>query len=76
MLDDTGAGQALRTRLPRFVNEVADDPLLLMALGFAAEAVADLRAATPTDAAKRVVPDVAAELEVGKQSKKKKKKKK
>lgn len=41
LLDDTGAGQALRTRLPRFVNEVADDPLLLMALGFAAEAVAD-----------------------------------
>jgi len=41
LVDDTGAGQGLRTRLPQLIDEVSDDPLALMALGFAAEAVAD-----------------------------------
>lgn len=41
LVDDTGAGQGLRDRLPQLIEEVADDPLLLMALGFAAEAAAD-----------------------------------
>lgn len=41
LVDDTGDGLALRARLPRLLDEVADTPLLPMALAFAAEAVSD-----------------------------------
>ncbi|WP_234711956.1 ATP-binding protein [Mycolicibacterium setense] len=41
LVDDTGSGHGLRARLPQMIDEVADDPLLLMALGFAAEAASD-----------------------------------
>lgn len=46
---------ALRTPVVSAIGHEPDSPLL--------DLVADLRAATPTDAAKRVVPDVVAELE-------------
>lgn len=41
LVDDTGAGLELRAHLPILLDKSADNPLLLMALGFAAEAVAD-----------------------------------
>jgi DNA-binding CsgD family transcriptional regulator len=41
LVDDIGAGQRLRPLLPRLLDEFADQPLVLMAMGFAAEAVAE-----------------------------------
>ncbi|MBX8689862.1 AAA family ATPase [Mycobacterium sp. 20091114027_K0903767] len=43
LVDDTGTGAGLRSRLPRLLDEATDNPLMLMALGFAAEAIADRR---------------------------------
>ena len=48
------AAAACETPLVSAIGHEADRPLL--------DEVADLRASTPTDAAKRVVPDVAEEL--------------
>lgn len=41
LVDDTGKGLAVRARLPRLIDAAGDDPLLLMALAFTAEALAD-----------------------------------
>lgn len=43
LVDDTGSGQRLRPHLPRLIEKFSDDPLVLMAMGFAAEAVAERR---------------------------------
>ena len=51
------AAAACRTPIISAIGHEADRPLL--------DDVADLRASTPTDAAKRVVPDVAEELQPG-----------
>lgn len=50
------AAAAARTPIVSAIGHEQDQPLL--------DLVADLRASTPTDAAKRVVPDMAAELEL------------
>ncbi|QWC84302.1 exodeoxyribonuclease VII large subunit [Nocardioidaceae bacterium] len=50
------AAAACRTPLVSAIGHESDNPLL--------DLVADLRAATPTDAAKRVVPDVAEQLDL------------
>lgn len=41
LVDDIGAGQRLRPLLPQLIEEFGDQPLVLMAMGFAAEAVAE-----------------------------------
>ncbi|KAA0091498.1 helix-turn-helix transcriptional regulator [Mycolicibacterium sp. P1-18] len=41
LVDDVGEGARLRARLPQLTAAVADQPLLLLSLGMAAEAVAD-----------------------------------
>lgn len=41
LVDDIGAGQRLRPLLPQLIEDFGDNPLILMAMGFAAEAVAE-----------------------------------
>ncbi|NKY42986.1 AAA family ATPase [Nocardia cerradoensis] len=41
LVDDVGAGQRLRRRLPVLIDGLGEDPLLAMSLAFAAEAVSD-----------------------------------
>ncbi|MCX8564338.1 AAA family ATPase [Mycolicibacterium mucogenicum] len=41
LVDDTGTGLAVRTQIPRLIDEFRDQPLLILALAFAAEAVAE-----------------------------------
>lgn len=41
LVDDTGTGLALRAQIPRLIDEFRDQPLLILALAFAAEAVAE-----------------------------------
>ncbi|MET0455720.1 MAG: AAA family ATPase [Mycobacterium sp.] len=45
LVDDVGHGWRLRTQLPELIVSVADKPLLLMSLAFAAEAVLDRHSA-------------------------------
>ncbi|OBC15424.1 transcriptional regulator [Mycobacterium sp. 852013-50091_SCH5140682] len=41
LVEDTGTGLALRTQLPRLIDEFSDQPLLLMGMAFAAEGIAE-----------------------------------